>query len=144
MMKWLASLFTPGEPTLSEASSRDAAAIASLHAASFRRGWSEQEVEGLLTDRHVIAHRATAGARLTGFIMSRLVEDEEYQLRDERVAGVDIAKAKADVCTRLPPREGGARRRSRVEEVPATVPAVAFVIIIGTRNGLTRPAPFSM
>ena len=29
-----------------------------LHAASFRRGWSEQEVETLLLDRHVIAHRA--------------------------------------------------------------------------------------
>ena len=36
-------------------------AIAALHAASFRRGWSEQEVEGLLTDRHVIAHRAMTG-----------------------------------------------------------------------------------
>jgi [ribosomal protein S18]-alanine N-acetyltransferase len=76
MMRWLASLFARPEPVLSEASSRDAAAIAPLHAASFRRGWSEQEVEGLLTDRHVIAHRATTGARLTGFIMSRLVEDE--------------------------------------------------------------------
>ena len=43
---------------MSEAASRDAAPIAALHAASFRRGWSEQEVEGLLTDRHVIAHRA--------------------------------------------------------------------------------------
>jgi ribosomal-protein-alanine N-acetyltransferase len=76
MMKWLTSLFTRGEPMLSEASSRDAATIAPLHAASFRRGWSEQEVEGLLTDRHVIAHRAMTGAKLTGFIMSRLVEDE--------------------------------------------------------------------
>ena len=76
MMKWLASLFARGEPVLSEASSRDAAAIAPLHAASFRRGWSEQEVEGLLTDRHVIAHRAMTGAKLIGFIMSRLVEDE--------------------------------------------------------------------
>jgi len=66
---------------LSEAASRDAAPIAALHAASFRRGWSEQEVEGLLTDRHVIAHRAMTGSKMTGstmagFIMSRLVEDE--------------------------------------------------------------------
>jgi transposase len=36
------------------------------------------------------------------------------------VAGIDIAKAKADVCTRLPPQRGGGRRASRVEEVPAT------------------------
>jgi transposase len=48
-----------------------------------------------------------------------MVEDEEYQLRHERVAGIDIAKAKADVCTRLPPERGGGRRASRVEEVPA-------------------------
>jgi transposase len=47
------------------------------------------------------------------------VEDEDYQLRHERVAGIDIAKAKADVCTRLPPARGGGRRASRVEEVPA-------------------------
>jgi transposase len=53
-------------------------------------------------------------------ISAQLVEDEDYQLRHERVAGIDIAKAKADVCTRLPPAREGGRRRSRVEEVPAT------------------------
>ena len=40
-------------------------------------------------------------------IPAQLVEDEEYQLRHERVAGIDVAKAKADVCTRLPPRRAG-------------------------------------
>jgi transposase len=53
-------------------------------------------------------------------IPARLVEDEDYQLRHEKVAGIDIAKAKGDVCTRLPPAGGGGRRRSRTEEVPAT------------------------
>jgi transposase len=53
-------------------------------------------------------------------IPARLVEDEDYQLRYERVAGIDVAKAKADVCTRLPPAREGGRRASRVEEVPAT------------------------
>ena len=76
MIAFLRSLFSGGEPVLSEAGSRDAAAIAALHAASFRRGWSEQEVEGLLVDRHVVAHRALAGRRLAGFIMSRRIEDE--------------------------------------------------------------------
>jgi transposase len=52
-------------------------------------------------------------------ITAQLVEDEDYQLRHERVAGIDIAKAKADVCTRLPPQREGGRRASRVEEVPA-------------------------
>jgi transposase len=53
-------------------------------------------------------------------IPAQLVEDEEYQLRHERVAGIDIAKAKADVCTRMPPAREGGRRASRVEEVPST------------------------
>ena len=38
-------LFGGGEPSLSDATTRDADAIAALHAASFRRGWSEEEVE---------------------------------------------------------------------------------------------------
>ena len=58
-------------------------------------------------------------------IPAQLVEDEDYQLRHERVAGIDVAKAKADVCTRLPPDRDGGRRRSRVEDdVPATAAAV--------------------
>jgi ribosomal-protein-alanine N-acetyltransferase len=76
MIGFISNLFARSEPALSEAGPRDAAAIAALHAASFRRGWSEHEVEGLLLDRHVIAHRATSGSKLAGFIMSRLVEDE--------------------------------------------------------------------
>ena len=52
-------------------------------------------------------------------VPAQLVEDEDYQLRHERVAGIDIAKAKADVCTRLPPARDGGRRGSRLEEVPA-------------------------
>jgi transposase len=48
------------------------------------------------------------------------VEDEDYQLRYERVAGIDVAKAKADVCTRLPPAREGGRRVSRAETIAAT------------------------
>jgi [ribosomal protein S18]-alanine N-acetyltransferase len=76
MIKFIARLFARGEPVLSDATARDAAAIAALHAASFRRGWSEHEIEELLVDRHVIAHRATIGGKLIGFVISRLVEDE--------------------------------------------------------------------
>jgi transposase len=57
-------------------------------------------------------------------IPAALVEDEDYQLRCDRVAGIDVAKAKADVCTRLPPGRPGGRRRSRTEEFPATVAGV--------------------
>jgi sarcosine oxidase gamma subunit len=65
------------------------------------------------------------GHARTRKIPAQLVEDEEYQLRHERVAGIDIAKAKADVCTRLPPAREGGRRASRTEDsVPATAKAI--------------------
>lgn len=57
--------------SLSEATTRDAAAIAALHAASFQRGWSEQEIQRLLIERNVLAHRIMRGNKLAGFIMSR-------------------------------------------------------------------------
>ncbi|HEY5305477.1 MAG TPA: ribosomal protein S18-alanine N-acetyltransferase [Pseudolabrys sp.] len=75
MLSMLSNMFA-GKPVLSEASGRDAAAIAALHGVSFARGWSEQEVETLMTDRHVMAHRAINGSTMAGFILSRLVEDE--------------------------------------------------------------------
>jgi [ribosomal protein S18]-alanine N-acetyltransferase len=76
MIGFISTLFARGEPALSEATARDAAAIATLHAASFRRGWSEQEVETLLLDRNVIAHRVVIANKVTGFIMSRKAADE--------------------------------------------------------------------
>jgi [ribosomal protein S18]-alanine N-acetyltransferase len=76
MMDLLKRLWARREPVLSEAASRDAAAIAGLHALSFGRGWSESEVETLLLDRRVIAQRALVGGDLAGFIMSRLAADE--------------------------------------------------------------------
>ena len=61
---------------MSEARPADAASLASLHGASFQRGWSEHEVEQLLTDRQVLAHRALSGGALAGFILSRLAAGE--------------------------------------------------------------------
>ena len=68
-------------------------------------------------------------------IAAQLVEDEDYQLRYERVAGIDVAKAKADVCTRLPPAREGGRRGSRVEEVPATAGEVLALTGAACRRG---------
>lgn len=76
MIGYISTLLARRAPTLSEAGPRDATAIAALHAASFRRGWSEQEVEALLLDRRVIAHRATIGGKLAGFIIARQAADE--------------------------------------------------------------------
>ena len=69
-------LFARAEPVLSEAGPRDAASIAALHALSFRRGWSEDEVEHLLLDGQVIAHRAMRRDELAGFILSRMAAGE--------------------------------------------------------------------
>ncbi len=76
MMRWLAQLFGRGEPVLTAAPQRAAAQLAALHAASFNRGWSEQEFEQLLADRSVVADRATIGRKTVGFIVSRIAADE--------------------------------------------------------------------
>ena len=73
MMQILARLFGRGE-ALSEATARDTAAIAALH--MVRRGWSEVEIEQMLLERNVVAHRATLGRSLHGFILSRLAAGE--------------------------------------------------------------------
>jgi hypothetical protein len=65
---------------------------------------------------------AREGARRTAVLV---VEDEQYQRRHERVAGIDVAKASAVVCTRLPPAREGGQRASRAESVQATVPAIS-------------------
>jgi [ribosomal protein S18]-alanine N-acetyltransferase len=72
----LRRLFGRGEPALSAAGTRDAHAMAVLHAASFHRGWSDGELEALLIDRNVVADRATVGRSLAGFILSRVAADE--------------------------------------------------------------------
>ena len=76
MIGMLARLFSRGEPALSEASRRDAAAIAKLHAAAFRHGWSDGEIERMLLERNIVAHRAMSGRTLQGFILSRLAGGE--------------------------------------------------------------------
>jgi len=65
---------------------------------------------------------AREGARRSAVLV---VEDEQYQRRHERVAGIDVAKASAVVCTRLPPASAGGQRAFRVESVQATVPAIS-------------------
>jgi transposase len=55
---------------------------------------------------------------------AQLVEDEDYQLRYEQVAGIDVAKASGMVCLRLPPGEGKKKRSSKVWEAGATVPEI--------------------
>jgi ribosomal-protein-alanine N-acetyltransferase len=76
MIGMITRLFGRSEPALSEASPRDAWAMATLHAVSFRHGWSDGEFERMLGERNIVAHRAIAGRALHGFILSRLVAGE--------------------------------------------------------------------
>jgi ribosomal-protein-alanine N-acetyltransferase len=76
MTGFLRRLLAGPQASIAEAAAADAGTIAALHAASFHRGWSEDEVEALLTDRNVLAHRACRGRRLAGFILSRRAADE--------------------------------------------------------------------
>jgi transposase len=70
-----------------------------------------------------------AGQETKERIPARLVEDEEYQLRHERAAGIDVAKASAVVCVRLPPVREGGRRVFRTEAAGATVPEIAALAV---------------
>jgi ribosomal-protein-alanine N-acetyltransferase len=140
MMGFFTHLFMRAEPVLSEASARDAAAIAALHAASFRRGWSEQEVEGLLLDRAVIAHRAMLGAKLVGFIMSRLAADEAEILSvavAARARGRGIARKLLSLHLR---RLAGLSARAVFLEVDEhNTPAIKLYERAGFREVARRP-----
>jgi [ribosomal protein S18]-alanine N-acetyltransferase len=76
MTNIVSRLMPTAQPTFLAARPRDAAAIAHLHAASFGRGWEEDEVLRLLLDRAVVAHRAMIRRTMVGFIMSRMAADE--------------------------------------------------------------------
>jgi len=73
---WLGRLFGGSTFPVQPAGTRDAERLAALHAVAFRRGWSAEEFERLLIERNVVADRAMAGARLAGFVISRLAADQ--------------------------------------------------------------------
>jgi ribosomal-protein-alanine N-acetyltransferase len=75
-MRLLSRLLTRKTPSIADARSADAAAIAALHGVSFRRGWGEDEILRLLLERNVVTQRMMAGGKLIGFIMSRLAAGE--------------------------------------------------------------------
>jgi len=75
----LFDFFRKTEWRVDPAHARHAAQIAALHDASFARGWSVAEIEGLMSDRNVIADVLRAEARsaaIDGFALSRIAVDE--------------------------------------------------------------------
>jgi [ribosomal protein S18]-alanine N-acetyltransferase len=75
-MSIVSRLMPTTRPTFLSARASDAASIARLHAASFGRGWEEDEVHRLLLDSAVVAHCAMVRRTMVGFIMSRTAADE--------------------------------------------------------------------
>ncbi len=69
-------------------------------------------------------------------ISAQVVEDEDYQLRYEVVAGIDVAKESAVVCVRMPPAEGKKHRTSHLQTVPATVPAITELAALLKMHGV--------
>jgi Fur family transcriptional regulator, ferric uptake regulator len=108
MIGIIARLFAR-EAVLSEAGPADACALAALHAASFHRGWREDEFERLLLDRNVVAHRATVRGILVGFILSRLVLDEAEILS---VAVASARKRAGATAARYQPTSVGCARHA--------------------------------
>jgi [ribosomal protein S18]-alanine N-acetyltransferase len=76
LMNFFHRLFSRRKPGFSEATARDASAVAAVHGASFQRGWEEDEVYRLLIDPGAVAHRVTLGQALIGFVLSRLAAGE--------------------------------------------------------------------
>lgn len=98
MKALLEKLFRRERPAIFDARPRDAAHLAKLHARSFSVGWSEDEMERLLSDPAVVTHlvRANGGrGEAIGFLMSRVAADEAEILSvavDPRARGRGIAR----------------------------------------------------
>jgi [ribosomal protein S18]-alanine N-acetyltransferase len=76
MTDWLQRLTRRAPPRLAPAGPQHASGVAALHARAFRRGWSEEEVDALLTDRAVLGDCASFNGKFAGFILSRRAADE--------------------------------------------------------------------
>ncbi len=75
-MTWLAEFWGYADAVVEQATLRDAPKLAELHAASFHRGWDEQEFADLLSERNTLVHRLRVGRRIIGFVASRIGADE--------------------------------------------------------------------
>lgn len=103
MSDWLQRLTGRTPPRLGPAGPQHATDIAALHAEAFRRGWSEDEVGVLLTDRAVLGDCAAVSGRFAGFILSRRAAEEAEILSvavDDKQRGHGIGRALLDLHLR--------------------------------------------
>jgi ribosomal-protein-alanine N-acetyltransferase len=76
MSTFVSRIFAIAGPAFCEAKAHDAAAIARVHAASFTRGWDEDEICRLLLDRAVVGHCVKIRRAIAGFVLSRTAAGE--------------------------------------------------------------------
>lgn len=59
-----------------DATGRDTRRLAEIHAASFHRGWSEDEFDRMLAERNTLVQVLRMGSNVIGFAVSRIGADE--------------------------------------------------------------------
>ncbi len=140
MMSFLRRLFARGTPQITPAHLRDAPEIAALHAASFHRGWSDEEVENLLLDPQVLVHSLRVGGAFAGFVMSRAAADEAEILSiavARRCQGRGLARQMLDLHMRRLAALGV--KALFLEVAENNGPAIALYRKAGFRDVAKRP-----
>lgn len=76
MMALLSRLWRNAPAAVEPATRRDVPSLAQLHAASFHRGWGENEFDDMLAETNTLVHRLRLGRSVIGFAVSRMAADE--------------------------------------------------------------------
>lgn len=129
------------------ATGKHAAQIARLHSASFARGWSVAEIEGLMADRATVTDilRAKAGsAEIDGFALSRVAGGEAELLSiavsSRRRGKGGSTKLLAHHLARV---AAAGARRVVLEVDEDNAPARALYARFGFEEVATRPAYYA-
>jgi ribosomal-protein-alanine N-acetyltransferase len=76
MMAWLSKLWARAAPVVEPASLHDTGSLATIHRASFHRGWGDGEFEAMLGERNTLVQRLRLRSKVVGFAVSRMAVDE--------------------------------------------------------------------